>query len=98
LGGTNREEGGGNKKYQPTPPQKQKNKHKIPPTPSRKRKKQAHQEGMLSLPRGYRKFLFPNLSVSKVFLGFVRAVELISFQFLHLFLSRFVCFGCFIFV
>jgi hypothetical protein len=71
---------------------------KIPPTPSRKGKKQAHQEGMLSLPRGYRKFLFPNLSVSKVFLGFVRAVELIFFQFLHLFLSRFVCFGYFTFV
>jgi hypothetical protein len=34
------------------------------------------------------------LSVSIIFLGFVPVVELISSQFLHLFLSRFVCFGC----
>jgi len=73
-------------------------KQKIPPTPSRKGKKQAHQGGMISLPTGCRKFLFPNLSVSMVFLGFVPAVELISSQFLHLFLSRFICFGCSIFV
>jgi hypothetical protein len=79
LGGTNREEGG--------------KKQKIPPTPSRKGKKQAHQEGMRSLPISCRKFLFPKLWVTIIFVAFVCVVELISFQFLHLFLSRFVCWG-----
>jgi hypothetical protein len=69
-------------------------KQKIPPTPSGKGKEQAHHEDMPSLPINCRKFIFPKLSVSIIFLGFVLVVELISSQFLHLFLSRFVCFGC----
>jgi len=77
-GGTNWEEG--------------EKKQKILPTPSPKGKKQAHHEGMLSLPIGCRKFLFPKLFVTIVFLAFVPIIKLISSQFLHLFLSRFVCF------
>jgi hypothetical protein len=69
-------------------------KQKIPPTPSGKGKEQAYHEDMPSLPIDCRKFIFPKLSVSIIFLGFVLVVELISSQFLHLFLSRFVCFGC----
>jgi len=69
-------------------------KQKIPPTPSGKGKEQAHHKDMPSLPIGCRKFLFPKLSVSIIFLGFVLVMELISSQFLHLFLFRFVSFGC----
>ncbi len=69
-------------------------KQKIPPTPSGKGKEQANHEDMPSLHIDCRKFIFPKLSVSIIFLGFVLVVELISSQFLHLFLSRFVCFGC----
>ncbi len=68
LGGTNGEEGGWETKN--------------PSHPIPKRKKQAHHEGILSLPIGGRRFLFPKLSVSIVFLGFV---ESISPQFLHCF-------------
>jgi hypothetical protein len=79
LGGTNREEAG--------------KEEKIPPTPSQKGEKQAHQKGMRSLPISCKKLLFPKLWVTIIFFAFVCVVELISFQFLHLSLSRFVCRG-----
>jgi hypothetical protein len=56
LGGTNREEAG--------------KEEKIPPTPSQKGQKQAHQEGMRSLPISCRKFLFPKLWVTIIFLAY----------------------------
>jgi hypothetical protein len=64
-------------------------KQKIPPTPSEKGKEQAHHEDMPSLPIGCRKFLFPKLLVSIIFL--VLVVELISSQFcICFFLDLFV--------
>jgi hypothetical protein len=66
-------------------------KQKIPSNRAPKGKKQAHHEGMLRLPTGCMKFLFPKLLVTIVFIAFLPLVELISSQFsICFFLDLFV--------